>query len=52
MTPPKDQTIRPRVLGETLTQAVKPKKKLPVGMTTAEWQVHRITHLPHNAACR
>ena len=27
-------------------------KKLPVGMTTAEWQVHRLTHLPYNAACR
>jgi len=26
MTPPKDQIIRPRVLGETLTQAVKPTK--------------------------
>ena len=27
-------------------------KKAPVGMTQAEWQVHRLTHLPYNAACR
>ena len=27
-------------------------KKAPVGMTAAEWQVHRLTHLPYNAACR
>lgn len=27
-------------------------KKAPVGMTTAEWQAHRLTHLPYNAACR
>ena len=27
-------------------------KKAPVGMTPAEWQVHRLTHLPYNAACR
>ena len=27
-------------------------KKSPVGMTPAEWQVHRLTHLPYNAACR
>jgi hypothetical protein len=27
-------------------------KKSPVGMTTAEWHVHRLTHLPYNAACR
>ena len=27
-------------------------KKAPVGMTQSEWQVHRLTHLPYNAACR
>ena len=27
-------------------------KKAPVGMTTAEWQIHRLTHLPYNPACR
>ena len=27
-------------------------KKSPVGMTAAEWQVHRPTHLPYNPACR
>ena len=27
-------------------------KKAPVGMTPAEWQIHRLTHLPYNAACR
>ena len=27
-------------------------KKTPVAMTPAEWQVHRLTHLPYNAACR
>ena len=27
-------------------------KKAPVGMTHSEWQVHRLTHLPYNAACR
>ena len=27
-------------------------KKSPVGMTAAEWQTHRLTHLPYNPACR
>ena len=27
-------------------------ERAPVGMTPAEWQVHRLTHLPYNAACR
>ena len=27
-------------------------KRAPVGMTVAEWNVHRLTHLPYNAACR
>ena len=26
-------------------------KRAPVGMTPAEWQVHRLTHLPYNPAC-
>ena len=27
-------------------------KKAPVGMIQAEWQIHRLTHLPYNPACR
>ena len=27
-------------------------KKAPIGMTVSEWNVHRLTHLPYNAACR
>ena len=27
-------------------------KKVPVGMTAAEWKVHKHTHLPYNPACR
>ena len=27
-------------------------KRPPVGMTVAEWDVHKLTHLPYNAACR
>ena len=27
-------------------------KKAPVGMTAAEWRIHRLTHLPYNPACR
>ena len=27
-------------------------KKVPVGMTAAEWKVHKLTHLPYNPACR
>ena len=26
-------------------------KKAPVGMTAAEWMIHRLTHLPYNPAC-
>ena len=27
-------------------------KKAPEGMTAKEWQIHRLTHLPYNPACR
>ena len=27
-------------------------KKVPVGMTAAEWELHKLTHLPYNPACR
>ena len=27
-------------------------KKVPVGMTAAEWTLHKLTHLPYNPACR
>ena len=27
-------------------------KKAPVGMSANEWQIHRLTHLPYNPACR
>ena len=27
-------------------------KKAPVGMTAAEWELHKLTHLPYNPACR
>ena len=27
-------------------------KRAPIGMTSAEWQIHRLTHLPYNPACR
>ena len=27
-------------------------KKVPVGMTAAEWNLHKLTHLPYNPACR
>ena len=27
-------------------------KKVPVGMTAAEWNSHKLTHLPYNPACR
>ena len=43
----------PDQCGESEEEARMPKtKKAPVGMTPAEWQVHRLTHLPYNAACR
>ena len=27
-------------------------KKVTVGMTAAEWELHKLTHLPYNPACR
>ena len=27
-------------------------KKVPVGMTAVEWELHKLTHLPYNPACR
>ena len=27
-------------------------KKVPVGMTAAEWELHKLTHLPYDPACR
>ena len=27
-------------------------KKPPVGMTEREWNLHKLTHLPYNPACR
>jgi hypothetical protein len=27
-------------------------KKVPVGMTAAEWKLHELTHRPYNPACR
>ena len=27
-------------------------KKVPAGMTAAEWELHKLTHLPYNPACR
>ena len=27
-------------------------KKAPIGMTAAEWNMHRLTHLPYNPGCR
>ena len=27
-------------------------KKAPVGMTAKEWNLHKLTHLPYNPACR
>ena len=38
--------------GSEVQDARVPKtKKAPVGMTAAEWNFHRLTHLPYNPAC-
>ena len=51
--PKYDAKAEEEAKGEVEEEARVPKtKKAPVGMTAAEWHVHRLTHLPYNAACR